>query len=230
MKPSWYVLVFSFFLIVCFRVLSLSPTGTTTASRVLIGGVVPHHLFVRDIISDFFAHFRREGIDNVIVIGPNHLEIGDETITFNPSFDDQTISALTPFLHNTFPHVHIVPVLLKRELTLADCQALARQISQIPGNNLVLASIDFSHYLTSSEAQVRDQETLSRLNERDYAGILQLGSDYLDSNAALVTAMMYFENKGLGKVQILHHTNSGLRGNPYAPTTSYFALIVYGKN
>lgn len=164
------------------------------------------------------------------MIGPNHQEIGDEAITFNPSFDDQTISALTPYLHNTFPRAHIVPVLLKRELTLEECQDLARKISHIPGNNLVVASIDFSHYLTSAEAQKRDQETLARLNNRDYAGILQLGSDYLDSNAALVTAMLYFESHGLNKIEILNNTNSGLRGNPHAPTTSYFSMLMYGTN
>lgn len=230
MKYSLLILIIAFFLIVISRYLPAWGNAQASVSQKILGGIVPHHLLVRDIIADFFVELPKENIDNIIILGPNHQEIGVEKIVFNPKFEDQSITALTPFIKSEYPKSKIIPILLKREISLLECRGLADKLLKMPGNNLLLASIDFSHYLPSEDAEANDKEILARIRNRDYEGLLKLNSDYVDSNAALVTALMYYEQRSMNNINILSNTNSGRRGNPYAPTTSYFSIIVYGQN
>jgi hypothetical protein len=230
MKHNLLFLVIIYLLIVATRFLHFPSEQIDQLPNRILGGIVPHHLFVKDIIGDFFKHLPTENIDNVIMIGPNHLEIGDEKIVFNPSFTDQSFSSLEPFITSTYPKANIIKVALKRDVSLEDCQTLAKQLSNISGRNLLIASIDFSHYLSAAQAEKNDQVILNMINNRDYKNILNLHSDYVDSPGSLVTALLYFDLQSANKILMLDNTNSGLRGNPYAATTSYFSLIFYAKN
>jgi predicted class III extradiol MEMO1 family dioxygenase len=229
MKYSLPVLIFVFGLIVISRLLPFYLQDNQPVYKPL-GGVVPHHLFVRDIITNFFQRIKTDGINQVIVIGPNHLELGEEKVIYNPGFEDQSLTSVLPYIRHTFPSSEIIPIVLKRELSLAECTKLADELLQLSGNNLLIASIDFSHYLPSSQAEANDGVILSMIRNRDYQAILKLNSDYLDSPPALVVALMYYESRGLKHMTILDNTNSGARGNQYAPTTSYFSLIFYGQD
>lgn len=200
----------------------------TTSTPRPLAGIVPHHLFVADIIEGFFDNLRPHSFDNIVVLGPNHAEIGNETIAKDSPFEDQTLTSLKPYLDNTFPGAKLTTYLLKHAMSLEECASLAKQISELDGQILVIASIDFSHYLSSEQALQNDQLTLSKIKSRDYASILTMNSDYLDSPGALVTLLVYIDLQGETTMDILVHDNSGLRANPYAATTSYYSIIFYG--
>ena len=230
MKFKLLPLLLIFFAIVGTRFLPSHKPAITLPTPKIIGGIVPHHLLVKDIIGNFFVNLKASNIDNIIVIGPNHLELGNSVITFEPAFRDQSMTALDPFIASTYPRSKIIHIVLKHAMSLAECQELAGQLVETPGNNLLIASIDFSHYLSSSQAEKNDAETYRRIQARDYANILKMNSDYLDSPAALVTALMYFDQRGASNMSLLDNENSGRRGNPFAPTTSYFSMIFYAQN
>lgn len=226
MKYSLLILVLLFFSIILWRYTTLPKSKVVEISQSqIIGGIVPHHLYVQDIIADFFRHLPEDEIDNLFLLGPNHLEIGDENIVRSPTFSDQSISSLLPFIANTYSHAVLATFLFKHATSLQECQKLASELATIPGRNLLLVSLDFSHYLTKEQADVNDLVTLQAIRSRDYATILKMSSDYLDSPASLVTALLYFDLKGNNNLNILAHDNSGSRGNPYAPTTSYYSMI-----
>jgi poly-gamma-glutamate synthesis protein (capsule biosynthesis protein) len=195
-----------------------------------LGGIVPHHLFVADIIQDFFSTLSTHSFDNIVVIGPNHEELGSEVITQNPVFDDQAITSLKPYIDNAFPGSKLTTYLLKHSISLSECASLAQKINKLDGNTIVVASIDFSHYLPSAQALLSDQIMLSKIESRDYPSILTMDSDYLDSPGSLVTLLQYLDLQGKTTMNILSHDNSGLRANPYAMTTSYYSMIFYGSN
>lgn len=46
----------------------------------ILGGVIPHHLLPSFIIADFFKNLAKQKPDTIILIGPNHYELGDEPI------------------------------------------------------------------------------------------------------------------------------------------------------
>lgn len=223
-------LLIIFFVIVGTRFLPTLKTVITQPTTKIIGGIIPHHLLVKEIIGKFFNNLPRENIDNIFIIGPNHLEIGNSKIIYEPDFIDQSMTALDPFIVNSFPGSKVTHIVMKHDISKEECRQLAKQLGDMPGNNLLIASIDFSHYLPSSQAEKNDEQSYRRIQNRDYDGILKMNSDYLDSPGALVTALMYFDQKGANNMKFLDYQNSGRLGNPYEGTTSYFSIIFYAKN
>ncbi len=64
------------------------------------GGVIPHHLLASGIIADFFQYIGDQSIKRIILIGPNHYELGKASVI--TSFYDWgtpvgTVSADIPF-------------------------------------------------------------------------------------------------------------------------------------
>jgi len=107
----------------------------------------------------------------------------------------------------------------------------AEQIAQCLSNYVdkgavVIASVDFSHYLSREKAEQKDQETIKAMKERDFDKLLSFGNDHLDSPASLVTLFFTMERQGITEFEILAHTNSGiLLGNDLIETTSYITLV-----
>jgi len=56
------------------------------STKRIIGGIVPHHLFVDFIIDDFFQNFSIQQPETIVLIGPNHYEVGDFKVL--SSFND----------------------------------------------------------------------------------------------------------------------------------------------
>jgi len=139
---------------------------------------------------------------------------------------DQSITSLIPYSAVYLPQTRIIPVLLRRDTTLAECTSLAQTLASFP-RLMLISSIDFSHYLGLKEASDRDLFTLELIKARDYQRILALSEEYLDSPPALVTALLYQEMVGEGTIQIAAHANSVQQSNPYEPSTSYYSLFFY---
>lgn len=53
-----------------------------------LGGIVPHHLLVEEVIDDFFSVFSKQQPKTIILIAPNHNETGDSKVL--TSFNDWT--------------------------------------------------------------------------------------------------------------------------------------------
>jgi predicted class III extradiol MEMO1 family dioxygenase len=229
MKYKLILLLLAYFAIVLWRL--SSPASSNQKEVRIIGGIVPHHLYVADIIGDFFSNISAEkNVDTVFIVGPDHLELGTTNITYNPSFEDQSIYALLPFVRSTFVGATITPVVLKRATSMAEIDGLVDQLVSKGGKTMVIASIDFSHYLSSKQAMQNDRFLMDLIKARRYREILSLSSDYLDSPGSLVAILKYYDNRKGTNMVLLNNSNSGDRGNPYAPTTSYYSILLYGEN
>ena len=229
MNYKLVLLLTAYFSIVLWRI--FWPDLTTQSAQRIIGGIVPHHLYVSDIIGDFFQTISvEEGVSTIFIVGPDHLELGTSNVTFSPSFEDQSITALLPFVRSTFPAAIVTPIVMKHATTMSEIKNLVDQIYEAPGKNLLIGSIDFSHYLSSKAAKQNDLIVMDLINTRSYPQILNLNSDYLDSPGSLVAVLMYFDKYQGGQMLLLNNSNSGERGNPYSPTTSYYSLVFYGGN
>jgi len=158
---------------------------------------------------------------------PRILQItrtGLARIEEEPFVHEHSIGALVPFIRRTFPGAEIVPIIFKKDADRGTCVELARTIAQGMDGALVLASLDFSHYKTSREAELEDRASL--------AVIRSLGSDrvddaYVDSRPALLTLMSICRIIGAGSVEVVEHTNSGiLAHDPAVPCTSYINTFI----
>jgi len=137
----------------------------------------------------------------IIIIGPDHFSINqkqisftdsswslsDSQIFFDYSFDssglsannqllknDHTIYNLLPDLKKFFPRATLVPILIGQKLSPSDLEPLYQKInSYCHFDCLLIASVDFSHYLPASLAEVHDAYTLDALNSENLDKILR---------------------------------------------------------
>jgi len=208
-------IVFSFLLVLIllvFLILSLPQN--------YYGGIVPHHDTANILIDQFFKEFKTDKNIEVFLIGPNHLEI--ETTT------DYSISVPSEFIKKYLPNAKITYYILKRNTSIQELESISQKIVPLVKEKkaIVIASVDFSHNLSSLEADKRDDITLSAIKDFDYQKLMSLNSEYLDSPASVVTLLMTVKSLGLKDFKILNHTNSAkLLGPSVTSTTSYFTIL-----
>lgn len=158
------------------------------------------------------------------LLGDNLAQVDEEVLP-----EDHSIGGILPFIKYYLPETKVVPILLSRKFIKEESEKLAAHLSKRVGNNIVVvASVDFSHYLTNIQAQEKDEVTLEVMKSFDYRRLYSLNNDYLDSPASIGTLLMTMQKLGTTNMDILYHTNSGkLERDNISPTTSYFSLAFY---
>lgn len=154
------------------------------------------------------------------LIAQNLVQV-DENVLPN----DHAVAGSIPFINFYLPQVKVVPILLSGTMTQKECRILADSLSKMVSKDVVLvAPVDFSHYLTSKQAKEKDKVTYQTLLDFNYQRLFLMDNNYLDSPPSIGTLLMIMQTLGKTKMDLLFHTNSGeLQKNEYIPTTSYFA-------
>lgn len=119
-----------------------------------------------------------------------------------------------------FPSATIYPILIGQKIDPSSLDNLISQISNSCGFDcLLVASVDFSHYLPATLAQVHDSYTISNLQNLDSTSI-QLSE--VDSPQSLYFLIKYSLLKNAKSWHLFAHTNSGfLANNPDTETTTH---------
>jgi len=149
-------------------------------------------------------------------------------ITFDQEnfIKEHSIKVLTPFIKYYFPDAKIVPIIFTTEFNQYDLLANKLKKYIVEDKAVIISSIDFSHYLTTDEAETKDQITLEAINNRDYEFLSKFDSDYLDSPACLIILLKTMDLSKTGNIQILQHSNSGkIIGQDLQSSTSYFTMF-----
>lgn len=223
------------------------------------GGIIPHHLLPGLIISDFFMHLTENPPLNIIIIGPNHPEIGKNILSaFNNwetpfgivetnvdyvqrlteqglvALDEKTLSeehslgGLMPYIKYYLPSTKVIPIAVRATNSLDDVIKLANLLLPFlkEDNTVILASVDFSHYLSSEKAQENDKLTLEKIESNNYEALLNMDNDYLDSPIAIATFLKIMEENKLNH-KVLFNSNSGILTGINSGVTSYFSIAYY---
>lgn len=194
----------------------------------------------------------------IVVVGPNHEELGDnDAITSSLSWKmnngtvngdgfirsslrseglvtedndvvigEHSIGTLLPYVAHYFPDAQIVPIVLSSKHDVIQSNRLGEALSD--EDALVIASVDFSHYLTLEVADELDEITLDAIERRDLALISQMNSDYLDSPPSLITLFAAMDAANVNDHTLLQHTNSAvIEDKEVASTTSYFTILFH---
>lgn len=245
-----------------YALLDKESTGRLMPSGRVVSAVAPHHLVAGQLIVEIMQVLARENPELIIVLGPNHSNMGGKVIT--GFYDWQTpegkvlaegkvVQALIdkglavkdeevlsrehsvgthmPFIRHFMPEAKVVPIILHHDVTLQEVDRLLAVLEpHLNDRTVILASVDFSHYLKRQEAEAKDRETLALMEAFDYSSIFRLGNDYLDSPASLAFAFRLAQREGIGDFTLLGNTNSGIiMQNDIMETTSYFTLVFAKK-
>lgn len=223
----------------------------------IYGGIVPHHLIAGEIIADLFSRLSLQKPKTIILIGPNHYEVGNalvissdkdwQTVFGRVELDRKVINSLKeknlislndqvmleehsvqgsmPYIKYFTPKTKIVPLILSNMINKEQLEVLANTLQDSVENGaIVVAPVDFSHHLSSNEADQRDEVTLEIMKNKDIDRLLMLKSQNIDSPPSIALIMMLMEKIGHGDFTLEHHTNSGkMLGDRSQEVTSYIA-------
>ena len=130
--------------------------------------------------------------------------------------NDHGIYALLSDIKTYFPESQIVPILLGQQLKNQYLEPLASALNQFClADCLIIASVDFSHYLPASLANIHDAFSLKTLSHLDLDSVMALE---VDSPQSLYLALSHAPPRFILK----KHTNSGeLISNYDVETTSH---------
>ncbi len=140
---------------------------------------------------------------------------------------EHSMGSLMPFIKFYLPAARVVPIILHHDVSRNEAINLGKSIAEFLKDDkcIILASVDFSHYLTKNEAEKRDKETIQALYSKNLGRIFSMGNEYLDSPASIGVLFSAMEELGVNDFKILENTNSGvLLGNDLIETTSYMTI------
>jgi MEMO1 family protein len=164
----------------------------------------------------------KEAIEGLVEGG--FLDVDEDVIG-----KELAIAETMPFVGFYLPEARVVPIILSKKNNLDDINSLAKGLSELVEKNnktVVIASVDFSHYLNGYQAEEKDEETERAIKESDYQKLVSFDSDHLDSPAALATLLMVLNKKKSPEYEIVNHTNSGkFLNDSFSKTTSYFEIL-----
>ena len=152
------------------------------------------------------------------------MKIDEETVA-----GDHSVAGMMPFVSYYLPDTTVVPILVSRHTTENEIERLAEALKGYMNQEVVLvAPVDFSHYLVNKQAQTKDEVTLQAIKSFDYRQLFAMNNDYLDSPQSIATLLMLMQKLGNANMEVLQHTNSGeLQHDENISTTSYFSMVYH---
>ena len=100
---------------------------------------------------------------------------GLKTVT-DAAFTEQewSVAGLIPYVGYYLPEARVSTVLFSASANLAQAFSLAELLAGLDKNILVVFSIDFSHYLSAEQAELKDRETIQAVEAADFAAIARI--------------------------------------------------------
>ncbi|MFA5048838.1 MAG: AmmeMemoRadiSam system protein B [Patescibacteria group bacterium] len=146
-----------------------------------------------------------------------------------PFVQEHGVANVIPFIKRQLPQAKVVPIILKDNIADRQLMALADLLAQKDSDKiLVIASLDFSHYLSLEKANAYDRETEKILNTCNYVAVDELNADRqpnnVDSKPTLKLFLILMCNKYKKSFHLMNNSNSAIIiGDKKLPeTTSYF--------
>lgn len=219
----------------------LNVENETQIVEKVYGGIVPHHFLASDLIAKFFKKIESQNdIETIILIGPNHFNMGfygvltSEAYWSTPFGDiepdlevigtlvegglvqidekpfqsEHSISTITSFIKKTFPDAKIVPIIIKNTASYDILEEIAKKIGKHDSDRiLMIASVDFSHFLPLEDSQLEDSRSIEKIRTFDLDRIYDLR---VDSPVSIYTLLSYLKLKKAEKIIFSERSNSAL--------------------
>lgn len=158
------------------------------------------------------------------LVAHNLAQIDEEAVP-----NDHSTAGSMSYVKYYVPGATVVPIILSGKMSRDAIEKLSDHLATYLDQSTVLvAPVDFSHYLTSVQAESHDKETLSVMQSFDYSRLLTFGNDNVDSPVSIATLLMTMQKVGATKSQVIYNTNSGiLAKDNHMQTTSYFSMLYH---
>lgn len=162
----------------------------------------------------------------------------NETIAIDDGvfIKEHGIGNLMPLIKIYFPQAKIIPLVIKERISAVNQEKLVQGLQTLTNEKtLVIASLDFSHDLSLTAAEIKDAQTLPILQTASYGRIGELNqispAANVDSLSVLSIFLRLMAQEQATEFTMLGHSNSALVSgqSDLASTTSYFTAV-YSRN
>lgn len=142
--------------------------------------------------------------------------------------NEHSVASHMLFIKYYFPKAKVVPIILSAKMNQEKAKILSEKLAEYAKSDdaIIIASVDFSHYLNSAEAETKDMEILEAMKNFNYEKIYSFNNDNLDSPSSIAVLLFTMQSMGINNFEVLDNTNSGIMTNNYSSeTTSYFSIV-----
>jgi AmmeMemoRadiSam system protein B len=145
-------------------------------------------------------------------------------------YHEHSIEVQLPFLQYKFKDFLFVPVsIANSDFTkdfLTEYESLGKHIAKISMNFGIVASSDFSHYVSRAEADKKDSAVIGEILKLDlegFFGALKANEGSVCGFGPIAVLMAFAKERRL-KPKIIHKSNSGDQTGDYSSVVSYYAI------
>jgi len=168
--------------------------------------------------------------DKIWHLGQGQIEPNKNVISFmvnnSLALDEESsfvyehgIYNILPDIHNNFPSAQIVPIIFKNT-SQGQLDKLKQGLKESCADCLIIASVDFSHYTSDTQAQLQDKRSIGDLETFNASDMLT--NTGVDSGPALALLTMWAKDHGTNNFVLKNHTFSGIDPkNPDGEGTSH---------
>ncbi len=136
---------------------------------------------------------------------------------------EQSISSLVSFIKKSLPKTKIVPMIFSYHTPTTTLEKVYQYLMEnVSNNSVIVASVDFSHYLTNPVADFHDEFSKQVVRNLDFERAFKLETD---SPGSLYILTKYLSTKNYNKVAYEISNNSAqiLNTSSLKETTSYYS-------
>lgn len=137
-----------------------------------------------------------------------------------------------PFLKHRNENFRLVPVCLQ-QLSYGDCESLgkglARTVEDYPGDVLLVASTDMTHFESQKSARKNDMLAIRRVMEIDPEGLYQTVRENRISMCGYIPTTMVLcacEDLGAKKGELVQYATSGDVSGDYSSVVGYAGILI----
>ena len=143
--------------------------------------------------------------------------------------EEHSIGAVVPVIARYLGGARVVPVIFQKSARLDGAKkAIAEACDFSDPDTVIVASIDFSHGLTSREEHGRRAKMLEYIEDFNAAAILGLDSTYLDAPALLSALLQLLQENGIRNMAVIDGANiAELAGYEVPDATGFLTIAFY---
>ncbi len=157
------------------------------------------------------------------LIGKNFVKADDGILD-----NDHSVALHTPFIKYFLPKAKVVPVIISGKMKIKETKILSSALLKYAKRKgiIIIASVDFSHYLPEIQAAIKDKESFEAIKNFDFEKIHKFTSDNLDSPGSIITLLSVMRSAGFTNINLIKNLNSEqISKDASRETTSYFTVL-----
>ena len=136
---------------------------------------------------------------------------------------EHSIAGIVPAVAYYLPGAAVLPLVFDASISPNEVERLAAALAGLMDERTILiAAVDFSHYLPAEQARLRDAESLDALSGVEASRVMTFGNEHMDSPASIALVMEVVQRLGATEFHLLENADSSeVTGGFSGSVTSY---------